>query len=164
MSLVASKEINPLEGDAPDINDGGASVTSGAFWPEIRLADVRRDMRLNGLVTTDRLKHSTTESVLNINRQLADWRMGQQTEGYASLDSVPSEAINDTTELVFRYRRAVYCAAKALLTEGYRDVDTTGQGEKHAAALTSQIDTLWRDSNFAVRDILGISRGLAELV
>jgi len=163
MSLVASKAINPLVGDAPDINDGGASVTSGPFWPEIRLVDVRRDMRLNGLVTTDRLKHSTTESVLNINRQLAEWRIGQQAEGYASLDAVPSDEINDTTELVFRYRRAVYCAAKALLTEGYRDVDTTGQGEKHAAALTSQIDTLWRDSNFAVRDILGISRGLAEL-
>ncbi|MBD8169535.1 head completion/stabilization protein [Erwinia persicina] len=164
MSLVASKEINPLEGDAPDINDGGASITSGTFWPEIRLADVRRDMRLNGLVTTDRLKHSTTESVLNVNRQLAEWRLGQQAEGYLSLDAVPSDVINDTTEVIFRYRRAVYCAAKALLTEGYRDVDTTGQGEKHAAALTSQIDTLWRDSNFAIRDILNISRGLAELV
>lgn len=164
MSLVASKEINPLEGDATDINDGGASVTSGTFWPEIRLAELRRDMRLNGLVTTDRLKHAATEAVLNINRQLAEWRTGQQAEGYEALDAVPSEVINDTTEYVFRYRRAVYCAAKALLTEGYRDVDTTGQGEKHAAALTSQIETLWRDSNFAMRDILGLSRGLAELV
>ncbi|WP_133624036.1 head completion/stabilization protein [Erwinia sp. LJJL01] len=164
MSLVASKEINPVEGEATDINDGGASVKSGTFWPEIRLSDVRRDMRLNGLVTTDRLKHAATESVLSVNRQLAEWRVGQQAEGYQSLEAVPSEEINDTTEYVFLYQRAVYCAAKALLTEGYRDVDTTGQGEKHAAALTSQIDTLWRDSNFAIRDIIGISRGLAELV
>lgn len=162
MSLVASKEINPLEGDAQDINDGGAVVTSGAFWPEIRLADLRRAMRLNGLVTTDRLKYMTTEAVLTVNRQLTEWRAGQAE--YVSLAAVPSETINDTTEMVYRYRRAVYCIAKALLTEGYRDVDTTGQGEKHAAALASQIDTLWRDANFAIRDILNISRGLAELV
>jgi len=162
MSLVAKAAINPLEGNADDINDGGAKVTSGPFWPEIRLADLRLRMRLNGLVTTDRLNESATEAVVYVNKQLADWKFNQA--GYAALEDVPAEVINDTTVLVFRYRRAVYAIAKALLTEGYRDFDTTAQGEKHAQALTSQIDTLWRDGNWAIRDIQNLSRGLAELV
>ena len=128
MSLVASKDINPLEGDAPDINDGGAKITSGDFWPEVKLADIRREMRLNGLVTTDRLMHMGTEAVITVNRQLTAWMAEQKDQGYSSLAEVPSEDINSSTVLMFRYRRAVFCIAKALLTEGYRDFDTTGQG------------------------------------
>lgn len=164
MSLVARKDINPVEGDAPDINDGGVTVKAGAFWPEISLANLRQSMRLNGMVTTERLQHNTREAVRSVTRQLADWKAGQVADGFATLDSVPAEKIDGQSELVYCYLRAVYCTAKALLTEGYRDIDTTGQGEKHAAALTSQIDTLWRDANWAVRDIQGNARGLAELV
>lgn len=167
MSLVAPKAINPvnpLEGDAPDINDGGAKVVIGSFWPEIILADLRRSMRMNGQVTTDRLQHQAIEAAIQVTKQLAGWKAEQEAAGYAALSAVPSEAVNGVTALVFRFNRAVYCATKALLTEGYRDIDTTRDGEKHAAALASQIDTLWRDSNWAVRDIQGETRGLAELV
>lgn len=164
MSLIARKDINPIESDTPDINDGGVTVKAGAFWPEISLANLRQSMRLNGLVTTDRLQHNTREAVRSVTRQLADWKAGQEVNGFASLASVPAESIDGQSELVYCFLRAVYCTTKALLTEGYRDFDTTGQGEKHAAALTSQIDTLWRDANWAIRDIQGSARGLAELV
>ncbi|MBY4840986.1 head completion/stabilization protein [Pantoea sp. DY-5] len=164
MSLVARKDINPVEGDAPDISDGGVTVKAGAFWPEIRLADLRKSMRLNGTVTTDRLQHNTREAVRSVTRQLADWKAMQEAEGYAALDAVPADEIDGQSERVYCFQRAVYCMAKALLTEGYRDFDTTEQGEKHAAALTSQIDTLWRDANWAIRDLQVMPRGLAELV
>ncbi len=62
------------------------------------------------------------------------------------------------------YRRAVYSITKASLTEHYRDIDTTRDGEKHAEALSTQIDMLWRDARWSIRDILGEDRGLAELV
>lgn len=164
MSFVARKDINPPESDAPDINDGGVTVKAGAFWPEISLANLRQSMRLNGLVTTERLQHNAREAVRSVTRQLADWKAGQEAGGFTALESVPADHIDGQSALVYCYQRAVYCTAKALLTEGYRDVDTTGQGEKHAAALTSQIDTLWRDANWAIRDIQGSGRGLAELV
>lgn len=164
MSLVARKEINPVESGTPDINDGGVTVKAGEFWPEIILANLRQSMRLNGLVTTDRLQHNTREAVRSVTRQLADWKAGQEARGFTTMGSVPADEIDGQSSLIYCYQRAVYCTAKALLTEGYRDVDTTGQGEKHAAALTSQIDTLWRDANWAIRDIQGSRRGLAELV
>ena len=68
------------------------------------------------------------------------------------------------TWVTLRYKNAVYSLTKALLIEGYRDIDTTSKGEGHAAALSTQIDTLWRDVRWSIRDIQDESRGLAELV
>ncbi|WP_237386166.1 head completion/stabilization protein [Xenorhabdus sp. Sc-CR9] len=163
MSLVATKQTHPMSSPA-DINDGGAEVRSGDFWPVIKLADLRNAMRLNGAVTTDRLMHMATESVLSVNQQLATWQQVQEQHGVTSLDTVPSPAINDTTAQVFRYRHAVYSFTKAMLIENYRDIDTTRDGEKHAEALSTQIDDLRRDGQNAIRDILGQHRMIAELV
>lgn len=166
MSLVAKKEITPPTGESDDISDGGITitVTSDDFWPVIRLADIRREIRLNGTVTTGRLQHATSEAVLYTNSQLARWQASQLANGFSVLNDIPAPQINGTSGLVFRYQRAVYCVTKALLTEGYRDIDTTRDGEKHAAALSTQIDDLWRDGQNAIRDILGRPRMVAELV
>ncbi|WP_192457710.1 head completion/stabilization protein [Musicola keenii] len=147
-----------------DVDDGGATVSSSAFWPVINLAALRKAMRLDGAVTTDRLMDKTIEAVASVNEQLREYRAEQERTGAAALGDVEAEAINGESVLVWRYLRAVYSTTKALLTEGYRDIDTTKEGEKHAAALTSQIDTLWRDAQWAIRDIQGVGRGLAELV
>ncbi|MDX7987668.1 head completion/stabilization protein [Xenorhabdus sp. 12] len=163
MSLVATKQAHPMASPV-DINDGGAEVKSGDFWPVIRLVDLRNAMRLNGAVTTARLMHMTTEAVLTVNQQLATWQQVQEQHGFASLDAVPSPTINDTTAQVFRYHHAVYSFTKALLIENYRDIDTTRDGEKHAEALSTQIDDLRRDGQNAIRDMLGKSRMVAELV
>ncbi|MCP9269369.1 head completion/stabilization protein [Xenorhabdus sp. XENO-1] len=163
MSLVASKQPRPID-DLTEFNDCGAKVVTGEFWPVIRLAELRRSMRLNGAVTTERLMHMTTEAVLSVNQQLAAWQREQAQNGFASLETVPSPVINDTTAHVFRYRHAVYSFTKAMLIENYRDIDTTRDGEKHAEALSTQIDDLRRDGQNAVRDILGKHRMLAELV
>ncbi|MDC9603930.1 head completion/stabilization protein [Xenorhabdus griffiniae] len=163
MSLVATKQPRPIDSQM-DINDGGAKVISGAFWPDIVLADLRNSMRLNGAVTTERLMHMTTEAVLSVNQLLAVWQREQEQNGFASLETVPSVAINDTTAPVFRYRHAVYCFTKAMLVENYRDIDTTRDGERHAEALSTQIDDLRRDGQNAIRDMLGQPRMIAELV
>ncbi|MCA7001652.1 head completion/stabilization protein [Dickeya solani] len=147
-----------------DVNDNGATVSSSSFWPVISLAALRKAMRLDGAVTTDKLMDKTVEAVGSVNDQLRDWRAEQERTGAVVLGDVEADEINGESVLVWRYRRAVYSTAKALLTEGYRDIDTTREGEKHAQALTSQIDTLWRDAQWAIRDIQGVGRGLAELV
>lgn len=162
MSLVAPKEIRSIQDET--INDGQEKITSGAFWPVIELADLRQSMRLTGSVTTSRLKHMTTEAVLYVNQLLDEWSEAQKTSGFNQLSEVPSPQINNTTAMIFRYRHAVYSFTKALLIENYRDIDTTRDGEKHALALSSQIDDLRRDGQNAVRDILNKPRMIAELV
>ena len=164
MSLVAAKPINPLDAEGPDINDGGACVTADSWWPVIELRPLRLAMRLNGLVTTDRLHHAASEAVLHVIEQLTAWQQGHCELGITALQDIASVMINGESALVFRFKRAVYCITKALLTEGYRDIDTTRQGEAHAAALSEQIDQLWRDGRWAIRDMQQARRTLAELV
>lgn len=162
MSLVAPKAIRPIEEETRD--DDGENVTSEAFWPVINLNHLRQSMRLTGDVTSSRLKHEATEAVIYVNQSLDAWREKQQQQGYDTLEKVPSPMINDTTQAVYRYQRAVYSFTKAALIEQYRDIDTTRDGEKHALALSSQIDDLRRDGQNALRDLLGRRRMLIEIV
>ncbi|MCL6408407.1 head completion/stabilization protein, partial [Dickeya dadantii] len=139
MSLVAGRTVAASADDVPDVDDGGESVRAGVFWPEISLSDVRMEIRINGAVTTTRLKHVVIEAVGHVTGQLATWQNGQVSGGYISLALVPAAQINGESVRVHRYRRAVFSIARALLIENYRDVDTTGDaGEKHASALTLQ--------------------------
>lgn len=162
MGLVASKQIHSVQDES--ISDGDEKITSSEFWPDIGLGPLRQSMRLTGNVTTSRLKHMATEAVLYVNQLLDEWRQEQSAKGFTQLSEVPSPQINDTTAIVFRYHHAVYSFTKALLIENYRDIDTTREGEKHAQALSMQIDDLRRDGQNAVRDILGKLRMFAELV
>lgn len=138
-------------------------LTNSDFWPDIDLEKLRDSVRLDGNVTSDRLKHVATEAINRVNDELSEWRDAQRQYGYTSLANVPAEKVAGVSVLISRYLRAVYSTTKALTLESYRDIDTTREGEKHAEALTTQIEDSWRDSQWALRDILGLKRGLAEI-
>ena len=95
MSLVAGRTVTPSAEDVPDTDDGGEKVTAGSFWPEIALRDVRMEMRINGAVTTSRLKQAVIEGVSHTLDQLADWQAAQlgqieapfTAEDYTVMDS-----------------------------------------------------------------------------
>ncbi|HHH0809780.1 TPA: head completion/stabilization protein [Yersinia enterocolitica] len=160
MSLLATEPVHqtsPSEG--PDV-----TITSAAFWPEISLNHMRKVMRLDGNVTTERLKEAVIEAISNTNGQLRAWRSEQEAAGVMTLEDVEAEEVAGESIRVQRYRRAVYCHAKANLTERYRDMDTTGDGNKRADALDPQITDLWRDARWAISDVQGRERGIAELV
>ena len=76
---------------------------------------------------------------------------------------MPAVEINGESVKVYRYRRAVYSIARALVIEGYRDVDTTPKGDKDAAALDLQREDLWRDARWGIADIQRKPRVYAEL-
>ncbi|WP_226102561.1 head completion/stabilization protein [Dickeya oryzae] len=162
MSLVASKRVSD-SGDVPEIDDGVASVNAGAFWPVIVLRDLRLAARITGGITTTRLMHVTTEAVVHVTDQLASWQQTQQAAGYTALADVPAGQVNGESIKVYRFRRAVYAIARALLLEGYRDVDTTAKGDKATDTFDNQCDDLWRDARWSIADIRGAQRLFAEL-
>lgn len=171
-SLVANKRVFPAGSDAADVNDGDATVSAGEFWPVIKLSDLRLAARITGGITSSRLLHVTTEAVAHVTSQLLDWQSVQVSAGYNTLEEVPSPLPSGETEKlmingenvkVYRFRRAVYSIARALVLEGYRDVDTTAKGDKDAAALDQQRDDLWRDARWSIADIRGMPRLYAEL-
>ncbi|MFZ1873026.1 MAG: head completion/stabilization protein [Chania sp.] len=163
MGFVAGRAVTTAADDVPDTDDNGEKVSAGSFWPDIALRDVRMEMRINGAVTTTRLKHVVIEAVAHVTDQLARWQTSQEQAGYTTLDAVPARLINGENVKIYRYRRAVFSITRALLIENYRDVDTTGDtGEKRAAGLTLQAADLWRDARWAIADILGAERNFTE--
>ncbi|EJX4226158.1 head completion/stabilization protein [Salmonella enterica] len=164
MGMVAKPQVNSAEKDVTDVDDGAEKVTAGTFWPEILLRDLRLASRIPGRTTTSRLKFVTTETVAHVTDQLDDWRGIQESAGYSTLADVPARMLNGESVKVYRYRRAVYSAARALLLENARDVDTTEKGDRKADALEVQTDDLWRDVRWAIADIRGTQRLFVELV
>lgn len=148
---------------APTAPDEG-QVTSDPFWPAISLANLRDTVRLDGTVTTARLKHAVIDAITSVNRDLAVWRRAREAEGVATLAAVPGEVINNESAHLHSYRRAVYAMTRANLLERYADYSATGDGVKGADAKIISSDDLYRDARFAIRDILGTTHNTVELI
>ncbi|QJT12825.1 head completion/stabilization protein [Aeromonas sp. 2692-1] len=148
---------------APTAPDEG-EIANSPFWPAISLADLRETVRLDGTVTTARLKHAVVDAITSVNRDLADWRSARQVEGHATLAAVPIEVINNESVHLHSYRRAVYAMTRANLLERYTDYSATGDGVKGADAKVISSDDLYRDARFAIRDILGTTHNTVELI
>ncbi|MDX7854348.1 head completion/stabilization protein, partial [Aeromonas caviae] len=142
--FIANATTSPAEGE----------IDSSPFWPAISLPDLRDTVRLDGTVTTARLKHAVIDAITSVNRDLAGWRRAREAEGVATLAAVPGEVINGESAYLHSYRRAVYAMTRANLLERYTDYSATGDGDVAAAKIISS-DDLYRDARFAIRDILG---------
>ncbi|WP_279451116.1 head completion/stabilization protein [Aeromonas hydrophila] len=152
--FIANAPTSPAEGE----------IDSSPFWPAISLPHLRDTVRLDGTVTTARLKHAVIDAITSVNRDLADWRRAREAEGVATLAAVPGELINNESAHLHSYRRAVYAMTRANLLERYADYSATGDGVKGADAKIISSDDLYRDARFAIRDILGTTHNTVELI
>ncbi|WP_324037042.1 head completion/stabilization protein [Aeromonas caviae] len=152
--FIANAPTSPAEGE----------IDSSPFWPAISLPDLRDTVRLDGTVTTARLKHAVIDAITSVNRDLADWRRAREAEGVTTLAAVPGEVINGESAYLHSYRRAVYAMTRANLLERYTDYSATGDGVKGADAKIISSDDLYRDARFAIRDILGTTHNTVALI
>ncbi|WP_328222700.1 head completion/stabilization protein [Aeromonas caviae] len=152
--FIANAPTSPAEGE----------IDSSPFWPAISLPDLRDTVRLDGTVTTARLKHAVIDAITSVNRDLADWRRAREAEGVTTLAAVPGEVINGESAYLHSYRRAVYALTRANLLERYADYSATGDGVKGADAKIISSDDLYRDARFAIRDILGTTHNTVALI
>lgn len=147
---------------------GGTSpaghINTDPFWPSIDLDDVRGTLRIDASVTAIRLETATIAAAISVNREFAEWRQTMQAEGHTTLADVPAEQINEVSQLIHLYQRAIYAATGAEICERYRSYDSTNSGKQAAEELTPNIDELRRDQRWAVRDFLGLGRTTVELI
>lgn len=139
-------------------------INTDPFWPSIDLDEVRGTLRIDSSVTSVRLETATIAAAINVNRELAEWRIGKQNEGYEELADVPAAQVNDSSELVHLYLRAVYAATGAEISERYRSYDSTNTGHQNADQLTPSIDEYRRDQRWAISDLQGKRRSTVELI
>lgn len=139
-------------------------INTDSFWPSIDLDQMREALRIDASVTAPRLETAVINAAISVNRELRTWRAQQQAAGHATLADVPAETINDQSELVHLYARAIQAATGAEVCERYRSYDSTGSGDRKAEALQFNIDEYRRDQRWAIRDLLGIGRMTVELI
>ncbi len=48
MSFIAQRPVRPAESDVTDVDDGGAQIAVGTFWPTVKLHDLRLAARIAG--------------------------------------------------------------------------------------------------------------------
>lgn len=141
-----------------------AEISSNGFYPNVDPAKVRESQRIDGTVTTQRLRDALIEAIATVNAETEAWRLLREAEGYATLAEVPAPVIDEISINTHRYQRAVGCLAKATLIERYRDYDSTGSGNKKADELETPLDDQRRDARWAINDIIGLSRTTIALI
>jgi hypothetical protein len=138
-----------------------ADLPHHPFWPAISPAHCRQVMALDGTVTTMRLVFALTEAVVLVNGELKGFRLTAESKGIAMLDQVPDD---EPGRLVHLYRRAVYERAKADIMERMIGFSATGDGQKRAEQQDPAIGDHYRNSLWAIRDIIGERRTTAALI
>ncbi|WP_019409501.1 head completion/stabilization protein [Pseudomonas psychrophila] len=139
-------------------------INTDPFWPSIDLDHLRATLRIDASVTPARLETAVIAAVVNLNRELGEWRTTQLAAGYSTLDEVPGDRIKDVSVQVHLYRRAIEAGTGAEVCERYRDYSATNTGANKAVELTPNIDDYRRDLRWAIRDFLGRPRTTVELI
>ena len=139
-------------------------INTDPFWPSIDLDHLRSTLRIDASVTPARLETAVIAAVVNLNRELGEWRTTQLAAGYSTLDEVPGDRIKDVSVQAHLYRRAIEAGTGAEVCERYRDYSATNTGANKAEELTPNIDDYRRDLRWAIRDFLGRSRTTVELI
>lgn len=141
------------------------TITNDGWWPDVDTAAVRDIQRIDGTVTAARLREALVTAIVSVNAELLAWRTTQEvTLAYAELADVPAPKIDNISQLVHLYQRAVRCTAHAYLVERYRNLDITDKGQKVADEQTPSIDELRRDARWAIADIQGLTHATVELI
>lgn len=139
-------------------------ITNMSFFPNIKIKKVREAQRIDGTVTTERLKNAIISAIITVNNDLTQWRLIQQAQGINSVDELTEELIDGKSKYLHLYKHAVYCWANALINDRYLNYDATAKAVKQIEPEQQSAGDLYRDARYAIRDILGKSRSTMELV
>ena len=147
----------------PVTQEAEDDIENDGWFPDVVLADARVQVRIDGTITSPRLRAALVEAMATVNDELDAWKL-QKNVIYLKLEDVPCPLLDGISRNIHRYNRAVYCLAKANLIERYRDYDSTSEGNKRADEVETNVDDLRRDYRWALSDILGISRTTVDLI
>lgn len=139
-------------------------LTNDGFWPDIDANHLRERQRIGGNVSNARLEEAAVAAMISVNRELRTLKLRYMAAGADTLAAVPAEQIQDESELVHTYRRAIYSTASAEIADRYRNYSATNTGAAKGEEEEQSADDYRRDARFAIRDLLGISRTTVELL
>ncbi|MBY0463446.1 MAG: head completion/stabilization protein [Burkholderiales bacterium] len=152
----------------PPVHNAEPVVTNDGWWPDIDREQLRKDIRLDGTVTPERLVLAVEAAMWDVNNQLNAWRRVQLEAGHTSLAQVPAHQIVGQSVKVRQYTRAIYSHVQAQLAEAYRDMDTMLSGaskeQRVLSALEIRVDGFQQQLRWAIADLQDMPRTIVELL
>lgn len=161
IKLAPDYEMKAVQKAVESYGEDEDLILNDSFFPKISISEFRNVARIDGTITTARLKDALMEAIASVNDELANYKSKQTV---ATLSAVENAKIGGQNILAYRYKRAVHCLAQANLYERYASYDTTNDGEKKMELLQESIGQLRRDARFAISDILKCNRINVELI
>lgn len=150
---------------APDAATAPAFIVCGPFWPDLDLVALRAAIRIDQVVTEDRLRDVARNAVLDIMDELEAWRVEQVAAGHAVLADVPGRhEVDELSDYQVRWTRAVQSVVAADLADRQLGQSARSSGMERVEELSADIDIHRRNVTYAVRDFLGRSRIIAEAI
>lgn len=152
----------------PPAHNAEQAIANDGFWPDVDCEQLRKDIRLDGTVTAERLRLAVEHAMWSVNAELREWKAAQIAAGHEALEQVPAPAMAGKSVKVRQYMRAIYSSAQAQLAEAYRDMDTLPQGAgKDARVMTAldvRVDAFNQQLRWAIADLKDAPRTTAELL
>ncbi|PNP99328.1 MULTISPECIES: head completion/stabilization protein [Sphingobium] len=139
-------------------------IGNDGFFPDVDPAAVREAARIPTSITPARLRAAILGAIMTVEIDLRAFAAASIAAGHATLADVPAPPMGGESVQMFRYSRAIALYAKAELIERHRDFDTTAAGGGQADELTPTIGELRRDAMHAIRDMLGVTRTVVDLI
>lgn len=150
----------------PTASPDTETIPNAAWWPDVSMQAFRAASRIDRTAPDEQVRTALVSAISNVNAQLNGW-LGNQlalNTGATKLADLPDPPGQAEGWYAERYLRAVHSAADALLTESYRDFDSTAEGHQRADAMEGRIDAYRRESQYAIADITGRPRRRVELL
>ncbi|WP_438852505.1 head completion/stabilization protein [Brevundimonas nasdae] len=158
VSLPPLTDQDPPQARPPEL------IANDGFWPDIDLVQLRDAVRLDTTIPTERLADAVRNAMIDLARQLQDWR-DTVAIGFAALDAVPPRrSVGDVSDYVLLYTRALYSLVGADLGERLLSQSTTAAGDDRRDSLASEISQHRRNARWAVSDFTGRRRVVCELL
>ncbi|WP_342049622.1 head completion/stabilization protein [Acinetobacter nosocomialis] len=149
MGFIANGAITPSH----------ITISSGTFFPEISLDEIRSFVRIDGSVTDVRLQQLTREEVIDVNRLLANLVTKAEKLVDLAVNQIDGKA--DTEVLYFS---AVSNGVAAKVNEIYRNYDSTNSGEKKSESMDCSVDDYRRNKQWAIQQLKGENHSIVELI
>lgn len=142
----------------------GAVVEADGWFPAIDVNAVRDAIRLRGEVAHARLVAAIEGAIVTVTGELADWQAGHVAAGANSMADVDDRQLAGRNRLELLFERAVRYAAAAELADLARDMTATDAAIQRIDEEAPAAMEMHRLCTLAIRDILGVTRCVSELI
>lgn len=137
-------------------------IIGDPWFPSVSVSELDNLYRLTGSVSQPIQENLLCIALLTVCGELKELKTQNPT--IVDFYGLPHVVIGNRNSTEIDFANAVYAHAKSLVTEQYRDFDSTAKGHERADEVDLSTDHYRRQSRESIRRLLGKTRISADLI